>query len=276
MRRSLLVASLVFLVAAEASAASDLKIVYENPRFQSHLAVADSFSCMDVDSMRPESSLVATMWWAVRFSDNDTIYLGEKPAVGREARLDSLLQAYIPGTMGLTFSRSRDAAGNISCGYASLLFVSPYAEPSIQPGLRARYSDNPDFSGDSLIYTDAYVNWTCNQWPQSEAPIPHGTIGPGRFSVRWSGFVNIPVDGIWKFCVDSDDGARLWVGGAKLVDRWTTGLSRVKACGQASLVSGWRPLVLEYYQDGGGCGATLYWTPPGALEAIVPATALGH
>ena len=35
-------------------------------------------------------------------------------------------------------------------------------------------------------------------------------------------------------------------------------------------------LRLEFFQGGGGAGCKLYWTPPGAGEAVIPADALAH
>jgi hypothetical protein len=234
--------------------------------------------CLSADSVgAPLTDLKEIRIYGKRFTAPDTLMLGTVPAVGREGDSLAFDLDIAPGSMGYLWSIAVDQSGNQSCIGAQYVFALPAVEPPPGvPGLRARYSDNPDFSGDTLVVVDSLVSWQCGSWPMSVAPIPSGTIGPGHFAVRWTGLVTLPTAGTWGFCVESDDGARLWIDGLKLVDRWFAGPAAIKACGTAGLSAGTHTVQLDYFQDGGPCGVKLSWTPPGGAEALVPASALSH
>lgn len=171
-----------------------------------------------------------------------------------------------------------DTSQNRACCGASYVGAFPATgDPPAGPaGLLAQYWDNPDFTGESVTAVDSLVDFACGSWPLSVAPIPiGGTIGPGYFAVRWTGFISIGAAGSWRFCVDSDDGARLWVDGAAVADRWSA-TGRGKACGSLPLSPGLYPIRLDYKQDGGGCLVRLLWTPPDGSEAVVPASEVSH
>ena len=42
-----------------------------------------------------------------------------------------------------------------------------------------------------------------------------------NFSVRWTGKVQAPVTGTYRFSTVSDDGIRLWVNGQQVINNWT-------------------------------------------------------
>jgi type IV pilus assembly protein PilY1 len=45
-------------------------------------------------------------------------------------------------------------------------------------------------------------------------------VNSDNFTVRWLGQVEARWDGEYTFYVRSDDGARLWIAGQLLVDKW--------------------------------------------------------
>lgn len=240
--------------------------------------------CPDLDSLgnyavgTALTDLAQINIYSLRFSaPTDTLKLALTGLAGREG--DSLafdITGIAPGTMGRSWSTALDAAGNESCIGGQTVWALPAtAPPSPSAGLLATYYDNMDLTGASVAATDSLIDFACGNWPMSVAPIPSGTIGPGHFSVRWSGFVTVASAGTWTFCVDSDDGAKLWVDGQVVVDKWTT-LGQVKACGTIGLATGTYPIQLEYQQNGGGCLARLLWTAPGGIEQVTPAAELSH
>jgi hypothetical protein len=94
--------------------------------------------------------------------------------------------------------------------------------------------------------------------------------------VRWSGFVTAPVSGSYSFQTVSDDGVRLWVGNALLIDNWTDHALTLNTSTAVSLVGGTRYAIrLEYYEHGGGALVQLHWHVPGSSGPVaIPAAQL--
>ena len=88
-----------------------------------------------------------------------------------------------------------------------------------------------------------------------------------NFAIRYEGKFAVPSDGKYDFKLVSDDGAVLYVDGAKVVDN--DGLHTSKAAtGQASLKAGDHDLKLEYFQAKGQVALQLYLVTAGK-EAIL-------
>ncbi|MCH8966097.1 MAG: S8 family serine peptidase [Planctomycetes bacterium] len=81
-------------------------------------------------------------------------------------------------------------------------------------GLLGTYYQRRGFNGNSVSRVDPTINFHWGTGP------PIAGIGPDRFSIRWIGWVNAPVDGTYTFYVKADDGVRLWVDGQFLIDEW--------------------------------------------------------
>lgn len=83
-----------------------------------------------------------------------------------------------------------------------------------QKGLRAEYFNDIELKNHVLTrmegkpYLDGYL--------QSPAP----GVNQEYFSVRWSGKLEAPSSGGYKFFVTADDGVRLWIGDKKIIDAW--------------------------------------------------------
>ena len=86
--------------------------------------------------------------------------------------------------------------------------------------------------------------------------------------------LTVPADGAYAFRLTSDDGSRLSVDGATVVDN--DGLHGVESKdGTVTLTAGHHALLVEYFEGGGGQQLTLAWQPPGADGfAVVPTSVL--
>ncbi|MHC4249104.1 MAG: PA14 domain-containing protein [Planctomycetota bacterium] len=86
------------------------------------------------------------------------------------------------------------------------------------------------------------------------------------FSVRWEGFVVPPRTGRYTFAVRSDDGTRMWVAGAKVLEDWTARSVATTRGRVMNLESGKAyPVKLEYFENSSGALVSLLWTGPGIL-----------
>lgn len=86
--------------------------------------------------------------------------------------------------------------------------------------------------------------------------------------------LHVPADGDYTFRLTSDDGSRLSIDGAVVVDH--DGLhADTSKDGTVTLTAGHHELFIEYFEAGGGQVLRLEWQPPGATGfTVVPQDAL--
>jgi glyoxylase-like metal-dependent hydrolase (beta-lactamase superfamily II) len=96
----------------------------------------------------------------------------------------------------------------------------------------------------------------------------------GPWSARWTGFIEVPSSGEYTFHTFSNDGIRLRVNDAVLIEDWTDHGEKEDA-GRITLAAGQRyPVRLEYFYNGGQGVSKLWWTPPGGRKEAVPTSVL--
>ncbi|MEV0733121.1 family 16 glycoside hydrolase [Polymorphospora sp. NPDC050346] len=95
-----------------------------------------------------------------------------------------------------------------------------------------------------------------------------------NFVTHALGHIHIPTAGSYTFRLTSDDGSRLYIDEAVVVDH--DGLhGATSKDGSVTLTEGHHALRVEYFEAGGGQQLTLSWQPPGATGfAVVPTSVL--
>jgi YVTN family beta-propeller protein len=137
-------------------------------------------------------------------------------------------------------------------------------------GLLGSYFGTVDLTGAVLMQRTEAVNFN---WGNGQ---PVVGVAADNFSVRWTGTVTIPASGTYTFRTNSDDGARLWVGGTQRINNWTDHGPTLNTSAGINYTAGQRvAITLEYYERGGGAVMQLLWTVPGnGTFVAIPATAL--
>ena len=121
----------------------------------------------------------------------------------------------------------------------------------------------------ALTRVDPTVNFT---WA---AAAPAAGVGANNFSVRWTGQVQAPVTGSYRFSTVSDDGIRLWVNGQQVINNWTDHAATTNTSAAISLTAGVKyTITLEFYEKGGDATARLQWSYPGQATQIIPQSRL--
>ncbi|MEO2018162.1 MAG: PVC-type heme-binding CxxCH protein [Fuerstiella sp.] len=93
------------------------------------------------------------------------------------------------------------------------------------------------------------------------------------FALRFTGHINIDQPGNYTFYIASDDGSRFYIDGRLLINN--DGLhGMVKKSGRVSLIAGLHPIVVTYFDNGGGDGLKTSWSGPGITEQEIPASVL--
>ena len=110
----------------------------------------------------------------------------------------------------------------------------------------------------------------------SEVNFNWGTGNPGDpinndyFQAKWTGYVNIPMSGNWTFYTSVDDGVKLYIDGALLIDKWIV-QPETKYYNTIPLSAGFHTIQMDYYENTGYTAARLYWSGPGvSTQTIIP------
>ena len=186
------------------------------------------------------------------------------------------LEAPTPQSGGTTYefvswSDGGAAAHTISTPAVNTTYTATYRPAGTSgggTGLSATYFNNADFTGTSLSRTDPTINFS---WGSGS---PAAALGADTFSARWTGEIEAPFSGTYTFYTVSDDGVRLWVNGAQVINRWTD-QSPTEHSGTITLTAGQRyPIRMEFYENTGGATARLLWSHASIAKAVVPASRL--
>lgn len=91
--------------------------------------------------------------------------------------------------------------------------------------------------------------------------------------MRWSGQFLAPATATYTFYTTSDDGVRLYLNGQTLIDNWTDHAPVTNSVTVPLNAGQFYPIVLEFYENGGGAVISLEYEAAGAGigRQIVPA-----
>lgn len=103
---------------------------------------------------------------------------------------------------------------------------------------------------------------------------PDVALPADKFSARWTGQVQAPYTGTFKFFVKADDGLRLWVNNRQIINAWKTG-GVTEYSGSISLTAGVKvPIRLEYFENTGGASVQMSWSSSAQAKTVVPQSQL--
>jgi hypothetical protein len=124
---------------------------------------------------------------------------------------------------------------------------------------KGSYYANRDLSGLPVFQRDdPAINFN---WGDGS---PRADIPADNFSVRWTRRLSFSPSGSYRFRVEADDGARLWVDGTLVVHEWHDGYTLSQPI--VFLSASPHDLRMDYYEHTGGALARLSWelVPPSA------------
>jgi hexosaminidase len=95
------------------------------------------------------------------------------------------------------------------------------------------------------------------------------------FGLKYTGYLDVPEDGIYSFFLICDDGGILNIGGKEVVnsDGWHPPVER---SGQVALKKGLQPFLLNFVEGGGGFTLNLKYSLNGSTPAEIPAAWFKH
>ena len=142
------------------------------------------------------------------------------------------------------------------------------------------YSPNQTniYSGSvQMTRTDATVDFAnaVNGWGVTGGPVGMSPASANTaFSVRWTGQILPQYSETYTFDFRSDDGAKVWVNGVLLIDKWvsqgaTDWVNTISL--QANVLY---DIQIDYYNGSGNAEAHLYWWSPSQAKQIIPQSRL--
>ncbi len=147
--------------------------------------------------------------------------------------------------------------------------VRPQGQATRVPGLAYELFEQkagvPDFENDKPVAKGSAVG---------------ADIGVRRrddnFGLRFTGTLELPEAGEWRFATNSDDGSMLWIDGELVVDNGGNHAPRTIEA-TAQLEAGPHELLLTFFEQGGGETLELLWAAPGSDELVdIPVEAMSH
>ena len=120
------------------------------------------------------------------------------------------------------------------------------------PTWQAFYYNNKTLSGSPvLVRNESDINY---DWGSSS---PDPSVSVDNFSARWTRYLNV-TPGTYLFTVTSDDGIRVWVDNALIINQWDEHPPQTFTA-DWGLATGHHLVVVEFYENDGGAVARLSW-----------------
>jgi len=155
------------------------------------------------------------------------------------------------------------------------LMASSVSSQSAGNGLYGEYYNNINFTGTLAVRTDPVVDF---DWgaanPPAPATLPAGITPPDTFSVRWRGEIEATASETYTFFLTSDDGSRLYLDGSLLIDNWRDQGPTTMSATFPMTAGRPVPIMVEYYENGGGAMVRLEWNSLSTPRAVVPQSQL--
>lgn len=93
------------------------------------------------------------------------------------------------------------------------------------------------------------------------------------FALTFEGFIEIDSPGEYLFSTQSDDGSQLFINGQLIVDN-DGNHGVLEEMGTVTLTAGRHPLLVTFYNNGGGFWLDTFYKGPGLVKQIIPADRL--
>lgn len=156
------------------------------------------------------------------------------------------------------FENNGEAAAQLRWAKASNAPATPVPSSTVVPSSgvwRAEYFNNRTLSGDpALVRNETLLNLN---WGTGSPDT--NVIQVDDFSARFTNTLTLPA-GTWRFTVGSDDGVRLWVNDALVIDQWRVQAFNTYAA-DVWVGGGSVPVRLEYFEESEKARVFLQWTP---------------
>jgi glucose/arabinose dehydrogenase len=167
------------------------------------------------------------------------------------------------------------ATQTISTPISDATYTAVYKATSL------RVPENPSNTVQGLFYEYYEGSWSALPDFQTMTAIESGPINSVNlwpknrdddYAFRWTGYINIPVDGNWTFYTSSDEGSQLLIGTTIVVNN--DGLHTTRdASGTIGLAQGKHAFAVTFFEHLGSASIVTRWAGPGVGKIVIPSSA---
>ncbi|MGI4832066.1 MAG: PQQ-dependent sugar dehydrogenase [Janthinobacterium lividum] len=167
---------------------------------------------------------------------------------------------------------------------SALLRAGSATTPPTTPTAGLRDPDGPASPVADLNYSYYEGLWTAlpdfatlGAVRTGTAAVPDVTprLRDDEFALRYTGYVQVPADGTYTFSTTSDDGSRLYIGSALVVDN--DGLHATQEqSGSIGLKAGLHAFTVAFFERGGDQVLSVSYAGPTLAKQVIPAGAFTH
>lgn len=119
---------------------------------------------------------------------------------------------------------------------------------------RGEYYNNRDLTGSPVVVRDdanVDFNWGAGS--------PASNVPTDKFSARWTRSLSFKA-GTYRFNAIADDGVRVWLDGALIIDQWRDA-QNITFSADRTLSEGSHAVRVEYYESLGNARVQVWWQP---------------
>jgi len=183
------------------------------------------------------------------------------------------IRAAVSATTQVNYSRGVDLVEGRDDPRAAPIIEPAYLRPdatSKVQGLKGEYFRGRDFAGAPLLTRiDSRITFRWDRGSPTDDMVARGelksadAIPADDFSVRWTGQLIAPTTGAYEFNVAANDGVRLYINGALVVDSWELSARLQSKVAKIDLEAGKSYAIkLEYFEDIRDAEVRLSWRLP--------------
>ncbi len=143
-------------------------------------------------------------------------------------------------------------------------------------GLQGSYYATADLSGPVVLErVDRQLEF--NWYGSVNGGVPGPGVPGDNFSVRWDGYVYVPVAGNYTFYTQADDGVRLYLDGntSPVIDQWAPNGFAERSYSTSFPEAGWHAIKVELRETAGDARIRLSWSGPTLAKQTISSDYLG-
>ena len=141
----------------------------------------------------------------------------------------------------------------------------------VEPGfLNCKYYQGNWPSG--LVLPDFTTLTPMSESVEAGVVMPQGHAND-YFALVYTGYIDIPKDGVYTFYTEANDGANLLIAGRLVVDNTVSG---GVGAGSVGLYAGRHPIEIQYWQKKHDRNLSVFWSGPGFERVEIPVSVLSR
>ncbi len=187
-------------------------------------------------------------------------------------------------TYPAAWSQCNDGTTDCTDGKIGSSYTLYRNTPSHASDITLRTADNPSGTVAGLNYRYYEGNWSSLPNFDALTAAEGGTVSnfdltpknrPDNFGFRFTGYVNVPSDGIYTFYTASDDGSKLYIGSTEVVNNDGLHGSRERS-GTIGLKAGKHAITVTFFEATVGEVLTVSYSSAAIAKQLIPASALSR